>query len=85
MDEELIEQYRSAFGRRSSQKAKESLVSYLSRFDRDVVIYALELSGAKGKDFDYAQGVLGKWTEQRAFTFDGVFEYDEWYKNYIVE
>lgn len=56
IDEELIEQYKNAFGRKPSQKAKESLVSYLTRFDRDVVLYALELAGTKGKHFDYAQG-----------------------------
>lgn len=38
VDEEFIEQYRSAFGRRPSQKAKESLVSYLTRFERAVVL-----------------------------------------------
>lgn len=80
VDEELIEQYKSAFGRRPSQKAKESLVSYLSRFERDVVLYALELTGLKGKHFDYAQGVLRKWEEHGVRTFDDVFAYDERYR-----
>lgn len=80
VDEELIEQYRCAFGRRPSQKTQESLVSYLKRFDKDVVLYALELAGLKGKGFDYAQGVLRKWQEHGAFTFDGVFAYDERYR-----
>lgn len=80
VDKELIEQYKSAFGRRPSQKAKESLVSYLTRFDRDVVLYALELAGIKGKHFDYAQGVLRKWLENGVRTFDDVFAYDERYR-----
>ena len=80
VDEELIEQYRCAFGRRPSQKAKESLISYVTRFDREVVLYALELAGIKGKHFDYAQGVLKNWQEQGAFTFDDVFVYDERYR-----
>ena len=80
VDKELIEQYRSAFGRRPSQKAKESLISYLTRFDREVVLYALELAGHKGKGFDYAQGVLKNWQERGAFTFDDVFVYDERYR-----
>lgn len=80
VDEELIEQYRSAFGRRPSQKAKESLVSYLTRFDRDVVLYALELSGSVGKELNYAQGVLRKWWENGVKTLDDVFDYDERYR-----
>lgn len=80
VDEEIIEQYRCAFGRRPSQKTTESLVSYLTRFDRDVVLYALELAGLKGKHFDYAQGVLKNWQEHGAFTFDDVFAYDERYR-----
>ncbi len=80
VDKELIEEYRRAFGRRPSQKAKESLVSYLTRFERDVVIHAIGLAGEKGKGFDYAQGVFRKWTENGAFTFDEIFEYDERYR-----
>lgn len=80
VDEGLIEVYKSAFGRRPSQKTKESLVSYLTRFDREVVIYALELAGTKGKGFDYAQGVFIKWWENGVKTFDDVFEYEERYR-----
>ena len=50
-DEELTEQYRSAFGRRPSHKAKESLESYLTRLDRDVMLYALELAGIKANQY----------------------------------
>nr|WP_302599564.1 DnaD domain protein [uncultured Cellulosilyticum sp.] len=85
VDEELIEQYKSAFGRRPSQKARESLVSALARFDREVVLYALELAGGRGKHFDYAQGVLRKWTQHGVRTFDDVFEYEERYRNCGLE
>lgn len=55
-------------------------MSYLTRFDRDVVLYALELAGHKGKHFDYAQGGVKKWFEYGVRTFDGVFEYEENYR-----
>lgn len=85
VDEEVIEVYKSAFGRRPSQKTKESLVSAMARFDREVVLYALELAGGKGKHFDYAQGVLRKWTQHGVRTFDDVFEYEERYRNFGLE
>lgn len=85
VDEELIEEYRRAFGRRPSQKVKESLISALTRFDREVVLYALELAGRKGKHFDYAQGVLRKWIQYGVKSFDDVFEYEERYRNCGVE
>lgn len=82
VDEELIQQYKSAFGRKPSQKVIETLISLLVRFEREVIIYALEITGHKGKSFDYAQGILKKWGEQMAFTFEKVFEYEQEYNQY---
>lgn len=80
VDEEIIEQYKYAFGRRPSQKVKECLVSYLCRFEREVVLYAIELAGSKGKGFDYTQGIMKNWEEKRAFNFDTVFKYEQDYR-----
>lgn len=82
IDEELIEVYKRAFGRKPSTKVKESLVSSLVRFEREAVIYAIELAGSKGKGFDYTQGVLKKWMEYGVRSFDDVFEYEERYRKY---
>lgn len=83
VDEELIEQYRYAFGRRPSPKAKEVLVSFLTRFERNAVLYALEEAGGRGKDFSYAQGMLRNWAKYGAYTFDAVFEYEERYRGIV--
>lgn len=80
VDEEIIEQYKYAFGRKPAQKVKECLVSYLCRFDREVVLYAIELAGNKGKGFDYMQGVMRNYEQQRICSLDEVYRFEEEYR-----
>lgn len=79
LDAEITSAYQRAFGFRPSPQVKEYLSILLRRFQKTVVIYALELAGSKGKGFDYAQGILKKLEEQGAYTFDQVFAYEERY------
>ena len=81
LDEELLAQYKHAFGRKPSQKVKESLISFLSKFDREVLLYAFEIAGNKGKAYDYAQGILKMWWKEYAFTLDQVLEYEVRFNN----
>lgn len=78
LDEEILSEFEKAFATsRISIKAKEVLVMFLRRFEKSVVLYAFELAGSKNKSFDYAQGILRKWWQAEAFTFDQVFAYEE--------
>lgn len=80
IDAELLQEFKHAFGRKPSPKAQESLRGYLSKFEKDVVLHAIDIAGNKNKGWDYVQGILKVWWQQQVFTFDEVFEYEEQYQ-----
>ena len=84
VDAEVLQEYHEAFGQQPSPKVKAALRSFLQRFEKKVILSAVELAGGKGKGFDYAQGILKKLGSQGAYTFDEVFEYEEKYTAYRV-
>ncbi|MBS5798903.1 MAG: replication initiator protein A [Clostridiales bacterium] len=80
LDSDVIDEFKHAFGRKPSPKVQESLRGYLNRFEKDVVLHALDIAGNKNKGWDYAQGILKVWWQEQVFTFEGVFEYEEKYR-----
>lgn len=79
IDLEILEEFKHAFGRRPSPKVQESLRGYLSRFEKEVVLHAIDIAGNKNKGWDYAQGILKVWWQEQVFTFDDVFCYEQQY------
>nr|WP_307990374.1 replication initiator protein A [uncultured Niameybacter sp.] len=77
LDSDVIDEFKHAFGRKPSPKVQESLRGYLSRFEKDVVLHAIDIAGNKNKGWDYAQGILKVWWQEQVFSFDQVFEYEE--------
>lgn len=84
VDEQVLIEYHEAFGQKPSPKAKSALRGFLQKFEKNVILYALEIAGGKGKGFDYAQGILKKLGAQGAYTFDEVFDYEEKYAAYKI-
>lgn len=76
IDEDVIDEFKQAFGRKPSPKVVEALRSYLNRFEKDVVLHAIDIAGNKNKGWDYVQGILKVWWQEEVFTFDEVFEYE---------
>lgn len=76
IDTELINEFKQAFGRKPSPKVQEAIRGYLNRFEKDVVLHAINIAGNKNKEWDYCQGILKRWWQEQAFTFDDVFEYE---------
>lgn len=58
IDPEILEEFKHAFGRKPSPKVQESLRGYMSRFEKDVILHAIDIAGNKNKEWDYAQGIL---------------------------
>ena len=82
VDGEILSEFHRSFGMgKVSMKAQEVLRMFLNRFEHSVVLYAFELAGAKNKSFDYAQGILRRWWQAEAFSFDEVFAYEERYSS----
>ena len=82
VDGEVLSEFHRSFGMgKVSMKAQEVIRMFLNRFERSVVLYAFELAGAKNKSFDYAQGILRRWWQAEAFSFDEVFAYEERYSS----
>lgn len=82
VDDEIVTEFHRAFGMsKISMKAQEVLRMFLNRFERCVVLYAFELAGSKNKSFDYAQGILRRWWQAEAFSFDEVFAYEKRYSS----
>ena len=82
IDREVLSEFHRSFGMgKVSMKAQEVIRMFLNRFERSVVLYAFELAGAKNKSFDYAQGILRRWWQAEAFSFDEVFAYEERYSS----
>lgn len=79
IDTDLINEFKHAFGRKPTPKVQERIKGYLSRFEKDVVLYAIGISGNRGKSWDYSQGILKNWWQVEAFSLDAVFEYEEQY------
>lgn len=80
IDTEIISEFKHAFGRKPSPKVQEKIKGYLSRFEKDVVLHAVDIAGSKNKGWDYAQGILKVWWQEQVFSFDQVFEYEEQYQ-----
>ncbi|MFQ9697791.1 MAG: replication initiator protein A [Zhenhengia sp.] len=80
IDTELINEFKQAFGRKPSPKVQERIKGYLNRFEKDVVLHAISISGGKSKGWDYSQGILKNWWQVEAFSMDEVFEYEEKYQ-----
>ena len=76
IDEDVIDEFKQAFCRKPSPKVVEALRSYLNRFEKDVVLHAIDIAGNKNKGWDYVQGILKVWWQEEVFTFDEVFEYE---------
>ncbi|WP_410495505.1 replication initiator protein A [Cellulosilyticum sp. ST5] len=82
IDREVLSEFHRSFGMgKVSMKAQEVIRMFLNRFEHSVVLYAFELAGVKNKSFDYAQGILRKWWQAEAFSFDEVFAYEERYSS----
>ncbi|MGL4799523.1 MAG: DnaD domain protein [Cellulosilyticaceae bacterium] len=79
LDEEIQSTYLRAFGQSPNAIVEERLLSYLARFEKDVVLLALEMAGSKQKGIDYAYGILRVWGYEGAYTFDQVVAYEEGY------
>lgn len=77
IDTELLSEFKHAFGRKPSPKVQEKIKGYLNRFEKDVVISAIDIAGNKNKGWDYAQGILKVWWQEQVFSFEQVFEYEE--------
>lgn len=77
IDTELINEFKQAFSRKPSPKVQEAIRGYLNRFEKDVVLHAINIAGNKNKGWDYCQGILKRWWQEQAFTFDDVFEYEQ--------
>lgn len=77
IDTELINEFKDAFGRKPSPKVQETIRGYLNRFEKDVVLHAINIAGNKNKGWDYSQGILKRWWQEQACTFDDVFEYEQ--------
>lgn len=80
LDVELINDFKQAFGRKPSFKVQETIRALLHKFEKDVVLQAIDIAGNKNKGWDYAQGILKVWRREEVFTFDEMFEYEENYK-----
>ena len=79
LDREIIAAYQRAFTVKPAPQVREALIVLLRRFEKTVLLYAIETAGSKGKGFDYAQGILRKLEAYEAYTMDAVFEYEERY------
>ncbi|WP_054743149.1 DnaD domain protein [Cellulosilyticum ruminicola] len=80
-DLEIKLAYQRAFGMKPAPQVREKLMILLRSFEKTVLLYAIETAGNKGKGFDYAQAILKKLEEYRAYTMDEVFEYEQRYSN----
>ena len=82
LDAEIVSAYQRAFTTKPSPQVREALAILLRRFEKTVVLYAIETAGSKGKGFDYAKGILKKLEEYKAYTMEDVFAYEERYSMY---
>lgn len=80
LDKEVEQKYVRAFGKHPTALVEDQLRAYLNIFEKDVVLMALEKSGARGKGVEYAYGILKNWFNADARTFDAVFAYEEQYQ-----
>ncbi len=80
-DLEIRLAYQRAFGMKPAPQVSEQLMILLRRFEKTVLLYAIETAGNKGKGFDYAQGILKRLEEYKAYTMNEVFEYEQRYSN----
>lgn len=79
LDHEVYTTYTKAFNQKPNAMIQESLIGYLHRFEKDVVLLAIEMAGSKGKGIDYVYGILKVWAYEGAYTFDDVVAYEESY------
>lgn len=78
---EMINTYKNYFDKKPTKAVQRQIARFLMNFENDAVEMALEMASRKGKDFDYAIGIINKWQEHEAFTIDDIYEYDKRYQN----
>lgn len=77
--QEVITAYKNSFGKKPAHSTLKIIIALLHRFEWDAIEHAMLIASGKGKQFDYARGIMKKWQENNAYTIDNIFEYDERY------
>ena len=80
LDQDIRDTYLKAFNKLPNAMVEERLIGYLYRFEKDVIILAMEMAGCKQKSIDYVYGILRVWSYENAYTFDEVVAYEELYR-----
>ena len=81
ISEEMIKVYKNCFDKKPTKTVQRQIARFLIKFESDAVEMALTMASNKGKEFDYAIGIMNKWQEQGAFTIDAIYEYDKKYES----
>lgn len=80
ISDELIDAYKNCFDKKPTKTVQRQLARFLIKFEFDAVEMALQMASSKGKDFDYAIGIMKKWQQVEAFSIDAIVEYDMAYE-----
>lgn len=77
---EMINTYKNCFDKKPTKTVQRQIARFLIKFETDAVEMALQMASNKGKDFDYAIGIMKKWQQVEAFTMDAIVNYDMAYE-----
>lgn len=77
---EMINTYKNCFDKKPTKTVQRQIARFLIKFEVDAVEMALQMASSKGKDFDYAIGIMKKWQQAEAFTIDAIVNYDMAYE-----
>lgn len=72
----MINTYKNCFDKKPTKTVQHQIARFLIKFETDAVEMALQMASNKGKDFDYAIGIMKKWQQAEAFTIDDIVNYD---------
>ena len=84
ISDEMIDTYKNCFDKKPTIAVQRQIARFLMKFERDAIEMALEMASNKGKEFDYAIGIIKKWQQAEAFTIEDIVKYDMAYEAKMI-